>query len=92
MNIFYKDGEIATRNLSPGIRVYDERLIQEGDEEYRIWNPRRSKLAAALLNGLEGIELNNNSKVLYLGASTGTTVSHISDICDDGHIIEMPIH
>ena len=39
MNIFYKDGEIATRNLRPGIKVYDERLIQEGDEEYRIWNP-----------------------------------------------------
>ena len=80
MNIFYKDGEIATRNLSPGIRVYDERLIQDGEEEYRIWNPRRSKLAAALLNGLEGLDLYNDSKVLYLGASTGTTVSHISDI------------
>lgn len=86
MNIFYKDGEIATRNLRPGIKVYDERLIQEGDEEYRIWNPRRSKLAAALLNGLEGLDLNNDSKVLYLGASTGTTVSHISDICYEGLI------
>ena len=93
MNIFYKDGEIATKNLTPGIKVYDEKLIREGEEdalenieEYRIWNPRRSKLAAALLNGLEGFDLNGNSKVLYLGASTGTTVSHISDICDDGLI------
>ena len=94
MNIFFKDGEIATKNLTPGIKVYDERLIREGDEEntaetieeYRIWNPRRSKLAAALLNGLEGFNLNNDSKVLYLGASTGTTVSHISDICDNGLI------
>lgn len=86
MNIFYKDGEIATKNLSPGIKVYDEKLIQDGEEEYRIWNPRRSKLAAALLNGLEGLNLNNDSKVLYLGASTGTTVSHISDICYDGVI------
>ena len=84
MNIFYKDGEIATKNLTPGIKVYDEKLIQEGDEEYRIWNPRRSKLSAALLNGLEGLDLKNDSKVLYLGASTGTTVSHISDICDEG--------
>ncbi len=86
MNIFYKDGEIATKNLTPGIKVYDEKLIQDGEEEYRIWNPRRSKLAAALLNGLEGLDLKNDSKVLYLGASTGTTVSHISDICDDGLI------
>ena len=86
MNIFYKDGEIATKNLTPGIKVYDEKLIQEADDEYRIWNPRRSKLSAALLNGLEGLDLKNDSKVLYLGASTGTTVSHISDICDEGLI------
>ena len=86
MNIFYKDGEIATKNLTPSIKVYDEKLIQEGEEEYRLWNPRRSKLAAALLNGLEGFMLKNDSKVLYLGASTGTTVSHISDICDEGLI------
>lgn len=84
MNIFYKDGEIATKNLTPGIKVYDEKLIQDGEDEFRIWNPRRSKLAAALLNGLEGFDLNNDSKVLYLGASTGTTVSHISDICNNG--------
>ena len=86
MNIFYKDGEIATKNLTPGIKVYDEKLIQEADDEYRIWNPRRSKLSAALLNGLEGLDLKKDSKVLYLGASTGTTVSHISDICDEGLI------
>lgn len=86
MNIFYKDEEIATKNLTPGIKVYDEKLIIDGEDEFRIWNPRRSKLAAALLNGLEGFNLENNSKVLYLGASTGTTVSHISDICNEGLI------
>lgn len=86
MNIFYKDEEIATKNLTPGIKVYDEKLIIDGEEEFRIWNPRRSKLAAALLNGLDGFNLENDSKVLYLGASTGTTVSHISDICDKGLI------
>ncbi len=59
--------------------------IQE-DVEYRIWNPRRSKLAAALLNGLKNLELDDASKVLYLGASTGTTVSHISDIVTEGRI------
>ena len=31
MNIFYKDGEIATKNLTPGIKVYDEKLIREGE-------------------------------------------------------------
>lgn len=88
MEIFLKDQDIVTRNLRPGIKVYDEKLIQEeGSEiEYRSWNPRRSKLAAALLNGLENLKLENDSKVLYLGASTGTTVSHISDIAYDGLI------
>ena len=86
MEIFFKDEEIATKNLRPGIRVYDERLIINDDIEYRIWNPRRSKLAAALLNGLNSLKLENDSKVLYLGASTGTTVSHISDITYDGLI------
>jgi fibrillarin-like pre-rRNA processing protein len=85
MKVYFKDGNVATKNLTPGTSVYGEELIQE-DEEYRIWNPRRSKLAAALLNGLENLKLDDASKVLYLGASTGTTVSHISDIVTDGRI------
>ena len=85
MKVYLKDGQIATKNLTPGISVYGEELIQE-KEEYRIWNPRRSKLAAALLNGLENLDISEDAKVLYLGASTGTTVSHISDIVTDGRI------
>ncbi len=85
MKVYFKDGNVATQNLNPGISVYGEELIQ-GDVEYRIWNPRRSKLAAALLNGLGNLDLEETSKVLYLGASTGTTVSHISDIVIDGKI------
>ena len=91
MKVYLKDGQIATKNLTPGISVYGEELIQE-KEEYRIWNPRRSKLAAALLNGLENLDISEDAKVLYLGASTGTTVSHISDIVTDGKIyaVEFP--
>ena len=85
MQVYFKDGNVATKNLTPGISVYGEELIKE-DEEYRIWNPRRSKLAAALLNGLSNLELEDTSKVLYLGASTGTTVSHISDLAINGKI------
>ena len=85
MKVYFKDGNVATKNLNPGISVYGEELIQE-DEEYRLWNPRRSKLAAALLNGLKNLDIKDTSKVLYLGASTGTTVSHISDIVINGRI------
>ena len=50
MNVYFKDGNVATKNLNPGVSVYGEELVQE-DVEYRMWNPRRSKLSAALLNG-----------------------------------------
>merc|ERR1711953_522931 len=48
--------------------------------EYRVWNPFRSKLAAAILGGVDAIHMPPGSKVLYLGAASGTTVSHVSDI------------
>ena len=86
MDIFENDGNIATKNLTPGLKVYGEKLVKEGDIEYRVWNPYRSKLAAGLLNGLNEFNLESDSKILYLGASTGTTVSHISDIVYDGVI------
>jgi len=48
--------------------------------EYRVWNPFRSKLAAAIIGGVENIWIKPNSRVLYLGAASGTSVSHVSDI------------
>lgn len=84
-NGVYKiNGKLATENLAPGFRVYDEKLIRGKGEEYRIWDPLRSKLAAAIENGLNEFPLSRNSNVLYLGASSGTTASHISDICSNG--------
>ena len=86
MNIYLKDNQLATENLVVGTSVYGEQLIKSDDKEYRLWNPTRSKLAASLLNGMEKLDIPENSKILYLGASTGTTVSHISDIIKDGLI------
>ena len=48
--------------------------------EYRVWNPFRSKLGAAILSGVDSIHMPPGTKVLYLGAASGTTVSHVSDI------------
>ncbi|EHK96634.1 putative rRNA 2'-O-methyltransferase fibrillarin [Glarea lozoyensis 74030] len=48
--------------------------------EYRVWNPFRSKLAAGVLGGLDEIFIKPGSKVLYLGAASGTSVSHVADI------------
>ena len=89
MNIYIKDDEIATKNITPQKRVYGEQVFEENGEEFRLWNPHRSKLAAAILNGLEKLEIAEDWKILYLGASTGTTVSHISDIAKDGLIYAL---
>ncbi len=78
---------VYTINLTPGKRVYDEKLVKEKRVEYREWNCRKSKLAAAILKGSPNIFIRKNDVVLYLGCSTGTTVSHVSDIVGrDGFI------
>jgi len=79
---FQVEGEkkLATENLVPGNQVYNEKLLNVKGVEYRIWNPFRSKLAASIMNGLKDFPFNKKSDVLYLGVSTGTTISHISDI------------
>ncbi len=78
--VFSIDGRIATINLAKGRKVYGEEMRVEDGIEYRLWNPYRSKLSAALLNGLNAMHINEGSRVLYLGAATGTTSSHVSDI------------
>ncbi|KAK4325712.1 hypothetical protein Pmani_003655 [Petrolisthes manimaculis] len=79
-----KEDVLATLNMVPGESVYGEKKIsvEEGSEkiEYRVWNPFRSKLAAAIVGGIGNIYMPPGSKVLYLGAANGTTVSHVSDI------------
>ena len=79
--------KLATENLVIGNQVYKEKLIKKKDIEYRLWDPFRSKLAAAIMNGLEVFPFQDKSRVLYLGVSTGTTVSHISDIVGPQGII-----
>ncbi len=71
---------IATKSLVPGVSVYGEKLVRADEGEYRIWSTRRSKLAAAIRKGLSEMPIRPGSRVLYLGAASGTTVSHCSDI------------
>jgi fibrillarin-like pre-rRNA processing protein len=88
--VFKKEDRIFTENPSSckGVKVYNEHLVSYNGKEFRSWNPYRSKLAAAILNGLK-IQINPTSKILYLGAATGTTVSHISDIVKNGMIYSV---
>lgn len=82
---------LFTKNLSSciGQSVYGEQLRTIDGVEYRSWTPYRSKLAAALLKGYQPKKLYSNSKVLYLGAAMGTTVSHVSDIVSGGVVFAV---
>jgi rRNA 2'-O-methyltransferase fibrillarin len=90
-----KDEVLCTRNMSPGVTVYGEKKISidglDGEKvEYRVWNPFRSKLAAAIIGGVKDIHMPVGGKVLYLGAASGTTVSHVSDIVgEDGMVFAV---
>jgi len=84
-----KEDALVTRNLVPGVSVYGEKRIAtevpkaDGTSdkvEYRVWNPFRSKLAASILAGVDNIHVKPGSKLLYLGAASGTSVSHCSDL------------
>jgi len=75
---------LATRNLTAGRTVYGERLVRFKKVEYRVWDAFRSKLAAAIIKGVKTVPIIAGSRVLYLGAASGTTPSHISDIVGEG--------
>src|SRR4030042_4030225 len=81
---------LLTKNLVPGKTVYTENLIKEDNIEYREWDAFKSKLAAAILKGLNQTGLKPGDVVLYLGAASGTTVSHVSDIVGkDGFVFAI---
>jgi fibrillarin-like pre-rRNA processing protein len=71
--------------MVPGEEVYSEQLVVQEGVEYRNWQPSRSKAGAAVMNGIE-LGIGQDDEVLYLGAASGTTVSHFSDILKEGFI------
>ncbi|XP_033138774.1 probable mediator of RNA polymerase II transcription subunit 36b [Brassica rapa] len=76
-----RDCTILTKNLVPGKALYNEERLsvqnEDGTEvEYRVWDPFRSDLAAAVVGGADNIWIKPGAKVLYLGAASGTIVSH----------------
>ncbi|MHA1794281.1 MAG: fibrillarin-like rRNA/tRNA 2'-O-methyltransferase [Promethearchaeota archaeon] len=77
----------CTKNLTPGHSIYGEKIILgEDNNEYREWNPRRSKLCAYCKKNGSEFHFKDGISILYLGASSGTTISHISDMNPSGRI------
>jgi len=79
-----RDGRRAflfTKSLVPEPEAFSgQSLVRQGGATYREWDPRRSKLAAAIAKGLQQTGIREDATVLYLGASHGLTPSHVSDM------------
>jgi fibrillarin-like pre-rRNA processing protein len=84
--VFRESRELYTRNRDPGHRVYGETLRTVAGQEYRHWDPFRSKLAGLLLKGAPDDLLAPVASALYLGGAHGTTVSHLSDLWPEAAI------
>lgn len=78
---------IYTLNLIKGNPVYGENIVFQDGSEFREWNPNKSKLGAAIIKGSPNIGIRKKSSVLYLGAASGTTVSHVSDMVGNEGIV-----
>ena len=91
----FGETRMATRPKVP-VPVYGERIV----EWLRIWDHHRSKLAALLIKSriagglgdlVEELNLRPDAKVLYLGAATGTTASHVSDLLPRGLVYAVEL-
>jgi fibrillarin-like pre-rRNA processing protein len=89
--VFRKGRDIYTENAVKGFRYSDEKIVKKGGKEYRLWDPFRSKLAAAIAKGFKHIPFpeTRDWNMLYLGAAHGYTVSYISDILKNGMIFAV---
>lgn len=92
--VFLTQGDndaILTKSLVPGEAVYGEKRIsiEEGTQkvEYRVWNPYRSKIGAYITAGVDLLGFGPGSKVLYLGAASGTTCSHVADVIGEHGVL-----
>ena len=72
--------KLATLNNADINEVYNEKLIKINGKQYNLWNPYTSKLAAAIVNGMEIFPILKKTNVLYLNGTIEKTLSHISDI------------
>ena len=85
--IFSINNKLAVVNPVEGYRPFGDELLKIGKKEYRVWDPYRSKLGAAIAKSIESVPIEKDSKILYLGAAHGYTVSFISNILSDKGII-----
>ncbi len=94
--IFYieKKGKkvLLTENLVPNEKSFDEELIKYNEKEFRVFDPKRSKLASTIIKGSPNVGFREGNVVLYLGSSHGYTTSFVSDIVgNEGFVFAVDI-
>ena len=72
--------KLATLSNVSTNQDYEENLVEMNGKQYSIWNPYTSKLAAAIINGMEIFPILKKTKILYLDPTSEKTIKHISDI------------
>jgi len=85
--VFLIDDKLATKNSIPGYRPFKEQIVKVGKDEFRLWDPTRSKLAAAILKKIKEVPIRKESRVLYLGIAHGYTASFIANIIEREGVI-----
>ena len=78
--VFLIENKLATENPFSSYRPFDEELVKINKKEFRMWNPTRSKVGAAIKKGIKEFPIEKDSKILYLGAAHGYTSSFLSNI------------
>ena len=58
--IFKNRLTLVVKNLD-NKKIFDERIVKKNKNEYKIWMPYKSKLAAAIYNGLEIFPIKKDS-------------------------------
>lgn len=90
-NLIKRGNKFYTKSATPQRNFYKEDSLVINSHKYYLWDPRRSKIAAALAKGLKNLGFDESSKILYLGAAQGQTVSHLSDLVPRGQIFAVEI-
>lgn len=84
--IFKEKDEILVESSAPG-KTHGEDIRRLNSKEYRVWNPFRSKLGAAVAVHLKEFPIQPGTKVLYLGIAQGQSATYVADVVGPSGVV-----
>ena len=78
--VWKRGKQLFTKAMVKGDETFTRSIVTIGSNEFREWDPGKSKPAAAVVKGLKVFPIRESCKILYLGAASGATASFFSDI------------